>query len=137
MGFVRKELGKIVYDAVEAMDEIVLNGQVELEKTSAYTMTAADSGKITRVTGTTTITLPATVVGMKFKILNGNEDGVAVTISPNASDKIIGNGFTAADDKDAINTAATAKYGDFFEILGDGVDGWYVQAVKGTWARQA
>lgn len=137
MGFIRKELGKHVFDAVEVMDEIVLNGQVELEKTSAYTLTAADSGKIIRVTGTTTITLPSTVLGLSYKILNGNADGVAITISPAAADKITGNGFTAADDKDAINTAATAKYGDFFEIIGDGADGWFVRAVKGTWARQA
>lgn len=137
MGFIRKESGKIVYDAIEAINEVVLNGQIEAEKTSAYTVTAADSGKIIRVTGTTTITLPSTALGIKVRILNGNADGVAVTVSPAAADKIVGNGFTAADDKDAINTAATARYGDFIDLLGDGADGWYIQAVKGIWARQA
>jgi hypothetical protein len=42
----------------------------------------------------------------------------------------------AADDKDAINTAATDRVGDSLTLVGDGVDGWYVVGVTGTWARE-
>jgi hypothetical protein len=52
------------------------------------------------------LTLPATVVGYVFIIRVGKE-GLTVNVSPNASDKIAGNGFTATDDKDAIATNAT------------------------------
>lgn len=136
-GFIRKEQGTHVFDSVEVMNELILNGQGQVTKTSAYTVTAADSGLIIKVTGTTTITLPATALGIRVRIQNANANGVAITVSPNASDAIYGNGFTAAADKDAINTAATAKYGDYIDLLGDGVDGWYIQGIKGTWARQA
>lgn len=84
-----------------------------------------------------TLTLPATVVGMRFRIRNAGADGtVLVTVSPNASDKIMGVGLTAADDKDLLNAKATAKKGDYLDLLGDGVNGWYVQEIRGTWARQ-
>lgn len=95
------------------------------------------------------ITLPATVVGYRFIIRNGgvpvtsgpagtgSNKSLAVTVSPNASDKIAGNGFTAADDKDAINTKATAQVGDEIALIGDGVNGWFVEYAVGTWAREA
>lgn len=102
------------------------------------TLAAADCGIVHEVTDdAAVITLPATAAGLTFTIMNGGEDGeVVATVSPNASDKIMGNGFTAADNKDAINTKATAKKGDFITLVGEGVDGWYVTAVKGTWARE-
>lgn len=137
MSFIRKEEGTHVFSKVVAQRELSLSNEGTVTKTTAYTVTAADSGLIIKVTGTTTITLPATALGIKVRIFNANADGVAITVSPNSADKIVGNGFTAADDKDAINTAATAKYGDFIDLLGDGVDGWYIQSIKGTWARQA
>lgn len=103
------------------------------------TLSATHIGAIIDVdTDAKVLTLPATVVGMIFRIRNAGADGaVLVTVSPNASDKIMGGGFTAADDKDALNTKATAKKGDEIWLLGDGVDGWYVVGMRGTWARQA
>ncbi len=84
------------------------------------------------------ITLPATVVGMTFTITNSAADGAAgVSVSPNAIDKIMGVGLTSADNKDLINTKATARTGDSVTLVGDGVNGWYVQKLTGTWAREA
>lgn len=109
-------------------------------KTASYTLTAADSGKIFLAdgSGTLTFTLPATVKGLEYTIavkqLPGS--GVGTSLSPNANDKITGNGFTPADDKDAINTAATDRLGDLITVVGDGVDGWYITQVIGTWARE-
>lgn len=84
------------------------------------------------------ITLPATVVGYRYRIINWMADGQClVTISPNASDKIMGGQFTTGtDDKDAYNTKATAKKGDFIELIADGVHGWFVHSITGTWASE-
>lgn len=104
------------------------------------TVAEADCGVIQNVTvDGVVITLPATTVGMTFIVRNGSSSSgtVGVSISPNALDKIMGNGFTSADNKDAINTKATAKPGDQMVLVADGVNGWFVQSVVGTWAREA
>lgn len=102
------------------------------------TLDAGDSGVFQIVTvDAKVVTLPATVLGLTYTIINGGADGaVLVTVSPNASDKIAGAGFTAADDKDILNTKATAKKGDMVRLFGDGADGWFIQEIRGTWARQ-
>lgn len=114
------------------------------------TLAEGDNGIVQNVVADAiTITLPATVVGMQFTVRNGGvkvtngptgsaADGTAlVTIAPNASDKIMGNGFTSADNKAALNTKATSRIGDEIVLVGDGVNGWFVQRVSGLWARQA
>lgn len=123
---------------LEYWDEIVHKYAVVQTKSANYTMTEADVGKITYVdTDGVVITLPATVVGMEFTIVNAGADGtVGVSISPNAADKIMGIGLTSADDKDLINTKATARKGDMVKLIGDGVNGWYVTACNGTWDRE-
>lgn len=117
----------------------VEHASVSRETLSADTTLAeADVGKIIDVdTDAKVLTLPATVVGMRFRIRNAGADGaVLVTVSPNAADKIMGVGITSADNKDLLNTKATAKKGDYIDLLGDGVNGWYVQELRGTWARE-
>lgn len=107
--------------------------------TADKTLAEGDNG-ITQVVmaDAKVITLPATVVGYSYTIVNGMADGAClVTVSPNASDKIMGNGFTSADNKDALNTKATAKNGDYIQLVGDGVNGWMVVGVSGIWAREA
>ena len=110
-----------------------------LTKTANYTVTAADSGYIIFANAVDLVfTLPATVIGLKYTfIVQTVSATTGLSISPNASDQIIGNGFTAADDKDAINTAATDVKGDLIEVWGDGSLGWYITNVVGTWAREA
>lgn len=104
-------------------------------KSDNYTVDAADSGKIIDVdTDAKAITLPATVVGLVVTIRNAGADGtVALNVDPNANDKIQGVDLAGTDDKDLINTKATAKKGDFVTLLGDGADGWWVVAINGTW----
>lgn len=104
--------------------------------TTAKTLDEGDSGVAQVVTTSATITLPATVVGTSYTIVNGGTKGdVTVTVSPNASDKIMGNGFTSADNKDAINTLG--NFGDAITLVADGVNGWFISSVRGTWTRQA
>lgn len=112
-----------------------LKRQVETV-TGAKTLDEGDNGVVQRVTTSATITLPSTVVGTTYIIENGTTtSNVTVTVSPAAADKIMGNGFTSADNKDAINTSGRA--GDSITLVGDGVNGWMVQNVVGTWTREA
>lgn len=126
-------------------------GRSSLDVTENKTLDLAGSGIVQNVTtDAITVTLPATTAGAFFVIRNGgaaitsggpagatSDASVLVTVAPNASDKIQGNSFTAADNKAALNTKATAKIGDEIRIVGDGTDGWLMSYVKGTWARQA
>lgn len=102
------------------------------------TLDALDTGKAFFVTtDAKTITLPA-VAGLAFRIINAAAFGtVAVTISPNASDAIGGPDLTATDDKDLINTKATACRGDYVDIEYGDATGWIVTKMVGTWAKEA
>jgi len=109
-------------------------------KSANYTLDAEDSGKTIFVdTDAFTLTLPAIATGLDgVKIVNIGAFGtIAVTISPNAADMILGPDITGADDKDLINTKATAKRGDYVVLGGNDADGYSVQEMRGTWARQA
>ena len=99
------------------------------------TLDAEDCGKtLIVIADAKTITLPATVVGYYYRIVNGVADGGAlVTVDPNGSDNIEGIDYTGADGGAATNTKATAKRGDFIELIGDGDAGWYVVKCAGTW----
>lgn len=107
--------------------------------TGAKTLDAADSGVVQNVTASATVTLPATAVNLVYTIRNGGDgetDGaVTVTVAPAAVDQIVGNGFTAADNKAAINTLG--RPGDEITLIGNGAGGWNVASVTGVWTRQA
>ena len=109
--------------------------QVELV-TGAKTLDEGDSGVIQRVTATATVTLPATVVGYVYIIENGGADGtITITVAPAAADKLMGNGFTSADNKAAVCTLGNK--GDRITLHGDGVNGYMFADVVGTWTRAA
>ncbi len=104
------------------------------------TLDVEDSGKTFFVdTDAKTITLPAIAVSLRgVKIVNiGAYGAVAVNVSPAAADLITGPDITAADDKDIINTKATAQRGDFLSIEEYGATGWVATEMVGTWAREA
>lgn len=103
-------------------------------RSASATLAITDVGVVQNCTASVTLTLPATVVGYVFIIRVGKE-GLTINVSPNASDKIAGNGYTATDDKDAI--ATTQPAGSFIVLIGDGVNGWFFHRVHGTWAREA
>lgn len=103
-------------------------------RATGVTFAEGDSGVVQNTTASVTHTLPATVVGTVYIVRVGAE-GITVNVSPNASDKIMGNGFTSADNKDAIATSQPA--GSFIKLVADGVNGWFVDSVRGTWTREA
>lgn len=112
----------------------------ELEtKAANYTLTREDSGRVFLANAVDLVfTLPATEEGLVYTfVVKEVSATTGLQVSPATVDKIMGNGFTSADDKNAINTAATDREGDLIEVTGDGVNGWYVTRVIGTWAREA
>ena len=108
-------------------------------KTLDYTVLASESGTIFKIaTDAKTFTLPATEAGLRYTFINSGADGaVLLAISPAAADAIHGRALTSVDDKDLLNTKATAKEGDAVTIIGDGVDGWFIVAVEGIWAKES
>lgn len=111
------------------------------------TLSADDSGKILLIdTDGKTLTLPETNEGLRYIIVNDGADGaVEITVSPDSSDKIMGsfnNGgqkivMSGTDDKDIVNTKATAKNGDLLVLVGDGSDGWYIENGVGVWTEES
>ena len=101
------------------------------------TLDNQDTGKVFFVdTDAKAITLPA-VEGMKCRIVNAGAFGtVLVTISPNSSDGIKGPDLTNTDDKDLLNTKATACRGDYVDIEYADATGWCVSKLVGTWAKE-
>lgn len=131
-----KEVAGKAFDGVNPAVEVI---------TANKTLTAEDSGKIFLcATDNVVFTLPATVAGLKYTIINAGADGAAkISISPAAADAIHGTTnastnvvLSGVDDKDAINTKATATTGDNMTIVGDGSVGWYVIGCHGIWASE-
>ena len=104
-------------------------------------LTAAQSGQKFVGAVDAVFTLPAAGAGTKgvwYEFECGAVSaGTGLSISPAAADHIRGNGLTSVDDKDLINSGATDRLGDMARIYCDGVDGWVIEAVVGTWAKQA
>lgn len=129
--------------AVAIQTELGVNaGRKYLEKAANYTVTAANNNAVIVTTAAdVVITLPSVAtVGTPFEVtvITGVASAsTGTSISPNAVDQIIGNGFTPADNKDAVNTGATDVVGDAMTLVSNGSTGWYIKNVIGTWAREA
>jgi len=104
---------------------------------STKTLDAQDSGKAFYVTVTSVITLPS-IEGMSgIRLICGGAYGtVQISASPAAGDMIEGPDISAANDKDIINTLATACRGDYIDLDYSDANGWVITAMKGTWARE-
>jgi len=143
VGFVSRFIsaGVVIVD-VDAMghQDPFAGYSVREVKSANYTLDAQDCGKLICVdTDAVVLTLPAIADGFGgATIVNlGAYGTIAVTISPNVNDMILGPDITGADDKDLINTKATAQRFDRVKLdLGD-ADGYVVHELVGTWARQA
>jgi hypothetical protein len=61
---------------------------------------------------------------------------VQISLSPNASDKVMGPDIAGTDNKDLINTKATAQRGDYIVYSNGHADGPVVSAMRGTWATE-
>lgn len=122
-----------------------VNGDAVSGKTSAYTVLDTDNGKhFYSATDNMVFTLPSATAGLCYTFTNTGADGAAkISISPAAADAIHGTITLAAsvvelsgtDNKDLINTKATATTGNSVTIFSDGTD-WYVLNSTGIWASE-
>lgn len=113
-----------------------------VEKTGNYSVAAPDClGKtlIMNSSSAATFALPilTSVVGAVVTLVNG-VDGQALTVDPDAADGI-GFANNVTDGKSIVNTAATAKKGDYVTLASVGAGAtaatyWTVVAVGGIWA---
>jgi hypothetical protein len=103
------------------------------------TLDIEDNGKLFFVTADAKIiTLPAVATPVNCAIVNGGAFGaIAVNVSPAAADKIQGPDLPGTDNKDLINTKATARRGDFVKIATGDANGPLAIELRGTWATEA
>jgi hypothetical protein len=106
------------------------------------TFDAEDSGKLFCVDSDgddDALTLPAVATGLDgIAIMAVSAFGTTkIKIDPAAADMILGPDITGADNKDLILTKATQRRGDFVVLGGNDADGYSVQQLRGTWAREA
>lgn len=146
IGFVRKFVssGKVTveFDADNFADPYAVYGAPgEYETISDNkTLDVQDNGKVFFVdTDAKTITLPAVATGLGCTIVNNGAYGtVAVNVSPAAADLIHAPDIAGTDNKDHINTKATAQRGDLVQIIGGLVaTGYNVLNQIGVWAQEA
>ncbi len=109
------------------------------EKTANYTVIInTDSGKsLASDLDGVVFTMPSIATGNTITFVNTAEDGTAeLNISPAAADGINYIGSNT-DNKDLINTKATAKKGDYVTLASlNGTAAWQVVAVRGVWAKE-
>lgn len=129
------------------------DGRTTVDVSENKTLAAVDNGIVQNViSDAITVTLPATAANLCFTVRNGGvpasssvgmgtgaDFSALVKVAPNSADGISGLAFTAATNKAAQNTKATARVGDEITLIGSGttgVTGWNVLRAKGTWARE-
>ncbi len=106
-------------------------------KAASFTVLASESGK-TFILAAVDLkaTLPATAAGLRYTfVVKTVSASTGAQLSPAAADAI--HHTTSVDNKDLINTPATDVEGDSVTIVGDGVDGWWIESVFGIWAKEA
>ncbi len=126
------------------------DGRRAVDVTEAKTLAITDQGIVQVVkTDAIAVTLPATVVGYSYTVMNGGDapanaptgagsnESCLVEVAPVAADLIAGGQITAADDKSYLNTKATSVVGDEVTLIGNGTTGWNITHQRGIWAREA
>ena len=137
------------------------SGENQLTVTADTTLTEDDMGRTINVgTDAKVVTLPlitSAILGKPITFRNiGADGGVALTISPNASDGINGSvpasaganaDATTADglvskasgtvNKDLVNTKATANGGDWVTLVAVAATKWYITGGVGIWASES
>lgn len=134
---VKRSTNQLVLDRGQSttVAEVVTTNGVFTNTAVDLTLTAKDTDKTIVITSSTsrTITLPATAAGLRFRVVNkAVTAGAGHAIAPVAADRFIWN--AKADAATLVNSGATDVEGDQVELVGDGVDGWYVVSKVGTWA---
>lgn len=113
-------------------------GGVYEEITGAKTLDALDSGKTFFVTATAVVTNPVTATALDVTLVCAGPFGtVQISVDPAAADSIAGPDSAGVDNKDRINTLATARRGDLISYSNGHAAGALVTREIGTWAAEA
>ena len=121
------------------LSTFLVDNNATLKEANYTVVISTDSGStFTSTLDGIVYALPAIAIGNTITFVNLARDGVAkLSVSPAAADGVTYDG-SSTDNKDIINTKATAKYGDFITLASlDGVVAWQVVAVRGIWAKEA
>lgn len=117
----------------------VVQGDNAVPKTASWTVTSADNGRLFLVNAADLVaTLPAVFgnrgmrLGFIVKTLSAT---TGFTITPAAADYVGGGGVGVTDAQSLRNTAASDAIGDAVWLYCDGVDGWIIESLRGTWAK--
>ena len=117
----------------------IVDSNAEIKSANYTVIITTDSGKtlVSTLDGIV-YTLPSIAIGNTVTFVNMAPDGLAaLNISPAAADGITYAG-SSTDNKDLINTKATAKRGDFVTLASvDGTVAWQVVGSRGIWAKEA
>lgn len=141
IGFVKRFVSSgvvIVEFNVTAFKDPYAGKVKETLSAATKTLDAQDTGKFIFVTVTSVITLPVTATALAdVTLVCMAPDGTAqISADPNANDKIMGPDLAGTDNKDLINTLATAKRGDYVTLTAGHADGYVINRLKGTWASE-
>lgn len=141
IGFVRRFVSSGVVVVEYDVEKFVnpWSGRLcETLSASTKTLDAEDTGKVICCTVTTVVTLPATATALSnVTLLCVAPFGTAqISADPAATDKIMGPNLAGTDNKDLINTLATARRGDYVTLNAGHADGYTVAELKGTWVSE-
>ena len=117
----------------------LVDSNAEIKAANYTVVIDTDSGKTFSSTLDAIVaTLPSIATGNTITFVNMADDGTAaLNISPATLDGINYVGSNT-DNKDLINTKATAKKGDYVTLASlNGVVAWQVVDVRGVWAKEA
>ena len=141
VGFVRRFVSSGVVEVgfdVDNYSDPYAGKVKETLSAATKTLDAQDTGKYMFVTVDSVITLPATATALAdiTLVCMGAFGTVQISADPNASDKIMGPDLAGTDNKDLINTKATAQRGDLVTLTAGHADGYVVNRIKGVWASE-
>lgn len=136
--FVSSGVVIVGFDAGRMADPYAHFGLRETLGAATKTLDAQDTGKLIWVTVDSVITLPVTATALAGVTLvcGGPFGTVQISADPNANDKIMGPDLAGTDNKDLINTKATARRGDYITLTAGHADGYVVSRIRGTWASE-
>lgn len=119
----------LAYGSPEEYETVTANKTLDIE----------DNGKVLFITDdATTTTLPVVATPVNCTIVNMGAYGtVAVNVDPAAADMIHAPDIAGTNDKDHINTKATAQRGDLVQVRTGDANGWVVSNQRGVWAQEA
>lgn len=145
IGFVRRFVSAgvaiVEYDADMFEDPYKKYGSPEEYETISAnkTLDIQDNGKVFFVdTDAKVITLPSVATPVNCTIVNiGAYGTILVAVSPDAADMIHAPDIAGINDKDHLNTKATAQRGDLVQLRTGDSDGWVVSNQTGVWAQEA